>query len=146
MTWYCCFLSRLPFVRCAQDKLKKEHDRYLGKHAEISNLMNDFLSTCLLEKPKDVYGFAADYFNAFLPNQHYAPMCISGNILNNNMYKLLVYITPVFVLSTSMNFKQYLLYYFKHLLTINKKTIKIENLPIYIYTHPYVPTALYSNE
>jgi guanylate kinase len=41
-----------------KDEIKKEHVDYLSQHPEIRQLLNDFLSTVLLEKPEDVYKFA----------------------------------------------------------------------------------------
>jgi len=41
-----------------KDKIKAEHSQYLSKHPEIRDLLNDFVSNCLLEKPTNVYDHA----------------------------------------------------------------------------------------
>jgi len=41
-----------------KDKIKVEHSEYLSKHPEIRDLLNDFVSNCLLEKPENVYEHA----------------------------------------------------------------------------------------
>ncbi len=45
-----------------RDKIKEEHKQYISKHPEIQDLLNDFVSNCLLEKPKDIYEHAQKYF------------------------------------------------------------------------------------
>jgi len=35
--------------------IKHEHNLYIKKHPEIKQILNDFLSSTLLEKPADVY-------------------------------------------------------------------------------------------
>ncbi len=45
-----------------RDKIKQEHTEYLQKHPEIRDLLNDFVSNCLLEKPEDIYEHAQQYF------------------------------------------------------------------------------------
>ncbi len=64
-----------------KDEIKKEHVDYLGQHPEIRQLLNDFLSTVLLEKPEDVYKFAQDYFSFFHKEKEpvmHKPLVISG--------------------------------------------------------------------
>jgi Regulatory subunit of type II PKA R-subunit. len=64
-----------------KDEIKKEHIDYLSQHPEIRQLLNDFLSTLLLEKPEDVYKFAQEYFAFFnkeKENVQYKPLVISG--------------------------------------------------------------------
>ncbi len=64
-----------------KDEVKKEHITYFSKHPEIRQLLNDFLSTLLLEKPDDVYCYAQEYFsyfNAEKESTQYHPLVISG--------------------------------------------------------------------
>jgi len=46
-----------------KDEIKKEHVEYLSHHPEIRELLNDFLSSLLLEKPSNVYTYAQEYFS-----------------------------------------------------------------------------------
>lgn len=53
----------------------------MNKHPEIREILNDFMSSVLLEKPLDVYDYARDYFSYFNVNQDkikYNPIVISG--------------------------------------------------------------------
>lgn len=64
-----------------KDEVKKEHNAYISAHPEIRQLLNDFLSTLLLEKPEDVYDYAQDYFSFFNTEKEpvqYKPLVISG--------------------------------------------------------------------
>ncbi len=64
-----------------KEEIKKEHVDYLGQHPEIRQLLNDFLSTLLLEKPEDVFRFAQDYFSFFNKEKEviqHPPLVISG--------------------------------------------------------------------
>lgn len=64
-----------------KDEVKKEHGAYISGHPEIRQLLNDFLSTVLLEKPEDVYAYAQDYFSFFNTEKEpvtYKPLVISG--------------------------------------------------------------------
>lgn len=64
-----------------KDEVKKEHSNYINKHPEIRQLLNDFLSTVLLEKPDDVYVYAQEYFSYFNTEkepQQYKPLVLSG--------------------------------------------------------------------
>ena len=64
-----------------KDEVKKEHTTYISKHPEVRQLLNDFLSTLLLEKPEDVYSFSQEYFSFFNTNKEAAqqkPLVLSG--------------------------------------------------------------------
>ena len=64
-----------------KDEVKKEHGAYISAHPEIRQLLNDFLSTLLLEKPEDVYEYAQDYFSFFNTEKEpiqFKPLVISG--------------------------------------------------------------------
>ena len=39
-------------------EIKRDHSKYIAKHPELRELLNDFLSTVMLEKPDDVYEYA----------------------------------------------------------------------------------------
>jgi len=60
--------------------LTKQHSEYLNQHPEVNNLMNDFLSECLLRKPSDVYTFASGYFSSFSSHNapQFTPIVITG--------------------------------------------------------------------
>mmetsp|Transcript_29976 Transcript_29976/g.48433 ORF Transcript_29976/g.48433 Transcript_29976/m.48433 type:complete len:264 (+) Transcript_29976:76-867(+) len=49
-----------------KEALLKESHLYLESHPELRQILNDFVSACLIHKPKDVVGFARDYFASFL--------------------------------------------------------------------------------
>ena len=64
-----------------KDDVKKEHVAYISKHPEIRQLLNDFTSTLLLEKPEDVYTYCQDYFSFFNTDKEpikNKPLVISG--------------------------------------------------------------------
>ncbi len=46
-------------------KLKKEHEEYLTDHPEVSQLLQDFMTKLLLNKPNDVFDFTQNYFKYF---------------------------------------------------------------------------------
>jgi guanylate kinase len=53
----------------------------MKKHPEIREILNDFMSSVLLEKPEDVFDYARDYFSYFNVNKDkvkYKPLIISG--------------------------------------------------------------------
>eukprot|EP01016_Furgasonia_blochmanni_P051097 TRINITY_DN7994_c0_g2_i1.p2 TRINITY_DN7994_c0_g2~~TRINITY_DN7994_c0_g2_i1.p2 ORF type:complete len:295 (-),score=85.99 TRINITY_DN7994_c0_g2_i1:290-1174(-) len=52
------------FFKIKED-IKKEHVEYLKKHPEIREVLNDFVSSLLLQKPDDIYAYARDYFSYF---------------------------------------------------------------------------------
>jgi len=56
-----------------KDEIKKEHVEYLGQHPEIRELLNDFMSSLLLEKPGDVYDYAKEYFSFFNKEKEIVP-------------------------------------------------------------------------
>ena len=41
-------------------EIKKKHNEYIDKHPEIKSMLNDFMSEVLLEKPEDIFSFAAE--------------------------------------------------------------------------------------
>ena len=47
------------------NEIKEEHVSYLKSHPELRQILNDFLSSCLLEQPENVYGYAKKFFSYF---------------------------------------------------------------------------------
>jgi len=50
-----------------KSKLIESHEEYISKHPEMREILNDFLSSVLLNKPDDVYLFSKEYFHPFNP-------------------------------------------------------------------------------
>jgi len=48
-----------------KEEIKSEHVQYVKSHPEIRDILNDFLSSLLLEKPEDIYHYARKYFSFF---------------------------------------------------------------------------------
>eukprot|EP00434_Breviolum_minutum_P001161 symbB.v1.2.001017.t1/scaffold52.1/size380577/7 len=48
-----------------EEDLREEHNKYLEKHPELRQLLNDFMSSVLLHRPKEAFDFAKEYFMAF---------------------------------------------------------------------------------
>ena len=48
-----------------KEEIKSEHVQYMKSHPEIRDILNDFLSSLLLEKPDDIYIYARKYFSFF---------------------------------------------------------------------------------
>jgi len=46
-------------------EIKKEHSTYIAKHPELREILNDFLSTVMLEKPSNIYDYAQQYFSYY---------------------------------------------------------------------------------
>lgn len=62
-------------------EIKRDHSKYIAKHPELREILNDFLSTVMLEKPNDVYDYAQQYFAYYNIDQDkilYKPVVISG--------------------------------------------------------------------
>ena len=47
--------------------MNASHNNYISEHPELREILNDFLSAVLLNKPDDVYLFAKEYFHPFNP-------------------------------------------------------------------------------
>lgn len=61
--------------------IKEEHVSYLKSHPELRQILNDFLSSCLLEQPENVYEYAKKFFSYF--NYHkdivrHKPLVLTG--------------------------------------------------------------------
>ena len=62
-----------------KDELKALHQAYLDDHTEIPRMLSDFMSAILLDKPEDVFLFAAEHFGTFEGSDGgYRPVVISG--------------------------------------------------------------------
>lgn len=64
-----------------KQSIKEEHINYIKSHPELSQILNDFLSSCLLNQPEDVYAHAKEYFSYFNYHkdiQKFKPLVISG--------------------------------------------------------------------
>eukprot|EP00455_Lapot_gusevi_P053705 TRINITY_DN844_c0_g1_i1.p1 TRINITY_DN844_c0_g1~~TRINITY_DN844_c0_g1_i1.p1 ORF type:complete len:263 (+),score=76.42 TRINITY_DN844_c0_g1_i1:115-903(+) len=48
-----------------KEALLDQYNSYLESHPEIRQLLHDFVSACLIEKPDNVRGFAKTYFSRF---------------------------------------------------------------------------------
>ena len=64
-----------------KEEIKSEHVQYIKSHPEIRDILNDFLSSLLLEKPEDIYIYARKYFSFFdveKPIDNQALLVMSG--------------------------------------------------------------------
>ena len=57
----------LAYLSVRKEELIISHEKYILKHPEIREVLNDFLSSVLLHKPDDVYVYAKEYFHPFNP-------------------------------------------------------------------------------
>lgn len=57
----------LAYLATRKDELNSSHNDYMSHHPEMREIMNDFLSAVLLNKPDDVFLFAKEYFHPFNP-------------------------------------------------------------------------------
>ena len=57
----------LAYLCVRKEELIISHEKYIHKHPEIREVLNDFLSSVLLHKPDDVYVYAKEYFHPFNP-------------------------------------------------------------------------------
>jgi hypothetical protein len=48
-----------------KDQLEEDHTRYLRAHPELKQVLNDFVTDCLLRRPGDVIAHASHYFSVF---------------------------------------------------------------------------------
>jgi hypothetical protein len=55
----------LAYLSTRKLKLIESHQSYILDHPEMREILNDFLSSLLLNKPDDVYLFAKEYFHPF---------------------------------------------------------------------------------
>ena len=76
--------ARLTFEELSQLnerklELKRQHQKYMEKHPEITRILADFMCAALLEKPDDPFVFAEQHFSTFEGKQEgYRPVVISG--------------------------------------------------------------------
>lgn len=57
-----------------KEEIKLEHVQYIKSHPEIRDILNDFLSSLLLEKPQDIYVYARKYFSFFNVEKKITPL------------------------------------------------------------------------
>jgi hypothetical protein len=48
-------------------ELKVQHEEYLKAHPEVPRLLNDFVTSCLVHQPVDVFDHAREYFATVAP-------------------------------------------------------------------------------
>jgi guanylate kinase len=53
------------YFTAIKHNIKDEHINYLKSHPELRQILNDFLSSCLLEQPENVYEYAKKFFSYF---------------------------------------------------------------------------------
>lgn len=64
-----------------QEELKTKNEEYIGKHPELIDIINQFIVSCLHDKPEDVTAYAKKYF---MGNQEgdmdaiYRPVVVCG--------------------------------------------------------------------
>merc|ERR1719453_44758 len=66
-----------------KQQLKVSYGAYVKEHPEIRSLLNDFMCATLLEKPDNVFHFAANHFAGLQPPEEatgprYAPLLLTG--------------------------------------------------------------------
>lgn len=64
-----------------KEEIKLEHIEYIKTHPELKEILNDFITSLLLEKPENIYVYARKYFSFFNVNKkppHCLPFVISG--------------------------------------------------------------------
>ncbi|ESU39657.1 Hypothetical protein DHA2_151242 [Giardia duodenalis] len=54
-------LERQEYLQ--KEEVTKAHTEYLERHHELKQIVSDFLTSILIDKPTDVYQYAADYFS-----------------------------------------------------------------------------------
>lgn len=54
-------LERQEYLQ--KEEVTKAHTEYLERHHELKQIVSDFLTSILIDKPSDVYQYAADYFS-----------------------------------------------------------------------------------
>ena len=55
----------LAYLSTRKQKLIDSHGSYIVEHPEMREILNDFMSSLLLNKPDDVYLFAKEYFHPY---------------------------------------------------------------------------------
>eukprot|EP01017_Pseudomicrothorax_dubius_P020262 TRINITY_DN2215_c0_g1_i6.p1 TRINITY_DN2215_c0_g1~~TRINITY_DN2215_c0_g1_i6.p1 ORF type:complete len:265 (-),score=77.18 TRINITY_DN2215_c0_g1_i6:147-941(-) len=97
---------RTYFLKVKED-IKQEHKEYLEQHPEIRQILNDFLSSVLLEKPADVHSYARKYFGFFntvreIPKHKPLVICGPSGVGKGTLIKKLLTEFPnIFELSVS---------------------------------------------
>lgn len=69
----------LDHLESKKAALKDEYINYVVEHPELKQIMSDFLSKILLDKPKDIPTYASSYFAGFLPKESQeSPLIVCG--------------------------------------------------------------------
>ena len=62
-------VAQAEALQSRQGELADGYNGYLSKHTELRSIMNDFLSSVLMNKPTDIHAYAGSYFEALLVKQ-----------------------------------------------------------------------------
>jgi guanylate kinase len=57
--------KEMAIVEQRKQQLTEHHSEYLQGHPELQDLLNDFLSSTLLNKPDNIFTYARDFFSKF---------------------------------------------------------------------------------
>ena len=57
-------------LKSRQHDLAEGYNQYLSKHTELRSVMNDFLTSVLMNKPADIHAYAGEYFDALLVHKN----------------------------------------------------------------------------
>lgn len=57
--------KELAIVELRKQELEERHSEYLREHPELQDLLNDFLSSVLLNKPENIFNYSREYFSKF---------------------------------------------------------------------------------
>ena len=71
----------LAYFYDIKDKITTEHQDYIKGHPEIRQILVDFLTKILMNKPEDIYSFTTEYFSFFEKNStrdQLVPLVIVG--------------------------------------------------------------------
>ena len=53
-------------LRSRQSDIAEGYNQYLSQHTDLRSIMNDFLTSVLMNKPTDIHSYAGSYFDALL--------------------------------------------------------------------------------
>jgi guanylate kinase len=60
-------LKERATVDVRKTELVENHNNYIERHPELRELLNDFISSVLLNKPDDIFRFTREFFSKFNP-------------------------------------------------------------------------------
>eukprot|EP00164_Ancoracysta_twista_P012317 GFYU01019307.1.p1 GENE.GFYU01019307.1~~GFYU01019307.1.p1 ORF type:complete len:272 (+),score=78.17 GFYU01019307.1:18-833(+) len=61
--------------------IEEDHKKYIEGHPEIQQLLSDFMSSVLVDKPEDPFEYAYDYFDNMMPSRNpprLRPIVVAG--------------------------------------------------------------------